>query len=158
MTLTLHSVCAASATTGTLNCPGLMLSTIELPWRHNEADTSCVPAGEYTLIRYLSPKHGQTWRLHAPALGVWGTSALAPEGMRTEVEIHPANWARELLGCIGVGLSGLPMLDPVTGQVEPAVQDSRAAFEGLRELLDGTSDEDSLVIERTGDYVEQTEG
>jgi len=156
MTLTLTSSCGADATTGTLKAGALQLATIELPWAANRPSESCVPAGEYRLIPYLSPKHGRTWRLHAPELGVWGQGVLAPEGMRTEIELHPANWARQLKGCIAVGLSGLPMLDPETHQVEPAVQDSQGAFEKLRELLDGTTEEDLLVVVR--DYVTQREG
>ncbi|HWG77834.1 MAG TPA: DUF5675 family protein [Steroidobacteraceae bacterium] len=140
MNLTLRSTSSRGdiAQVGTLAAGNLTLSTIELPWRDNLAGRSCVPAGDYELLPYLSPKHGQTWRLHNPALGVWGRT-LAPEGVRTEIEIHCANFARELQGCIAVGLSGEPMLDGAgdgcTHQVEPAVQNSREAFERLRELL-----------------------
>src|SRR6185437_11450024 len=97
MNLTLRSTSSRGdiAQVGTLAAGNLTLSTIELPWRDNLAGRSCVPAGDYELLPYLSPKHGQTWRLHNPALGVWGRT-LAPEGVRTEIEIHCANFAREL--------------------------------------------------------------
>lgn len=157
MMLTLTSVCGLTATTGTLTCPGLALVTIELPWRDNHPDTSCVPAGEYELIPYVSPKHGPTWRLHAPELGVWGRS-MAPEGARTEIELHTGNWADESLGCILVGLSAGALLNPTTGRTEPAVLHSVDAFERLRTLLDGTSETDSLLVIRSGAYSAPKEG
>ena len=74
--------------------------TIELPWLDNEPDKSCIPVGTYRFIAYLSPTHGNVWM----AQNVPG---------RGNIEIHNANWAKQLLGCIGVGdafgiLEGLP--------------------------------------------------
>lgn len=151
----MRTKCAAGATTGILTVGTFLLHTIERAWVNNQPDVSCVPAGEYQLIPYLSPRHGQTWRLHNPALMVWGLSSMAPEGMRTEVEIHPGNLASESEGCLLVGMAPGEMLDPKTHQVEPAVLDSDIAFEHLRDLLDGTTEEDSLIIERSGLYAEQ---
>lgn len=152
MNLFLDTVCGKTATTGTFTCAALKLFSIELPWANNKADVSCVPAGEFQLLPYFSPAHGQTWRLHNPKLGVWGSSTMAPEGMRTQVELHSANWCRQLLGCCALGLEGAPMLDPATGRVEPAVEQSVDAIAELRKLLDGASEEDILTVSRGGLY------
>lgn len=157
MMLTLTSVCGLTATTGTLTCPGLALVTIELPWRDNEPNASCVPAGEYELIPYVSPKHGPTWRLHAPELGVWGRS-MAPEGMRTEIELHPGTWASDSEGCVLTGTTAGELFNPKTQRMDPAIFQSRIAFERLRTLLDGTSETDSLLVIRSGAYSAPKEG
>lgn len=150
MNLTMFTASVDGSTTGTMKAGDLLFYTIELPWRNNQPNVSCVPAGEYQLLPYFSPTHGQTWRLHNPALKVWGASAMAPEGMRSECELHSANWARQLLGCIALGIEGQPMFDPATGIVEPAVERSVDAINELRQLLDGTSEEDMLTIIREG--------
>ena len=73
--------------------------TVERPWLENQSDnpktlqneSSCVPAGTYIIRLDYSPKHGrQLYELQ----NVPG---------RSEVQIHAANFARELLGCIAVG-------------------------------------------------------
>lgn len=149
MNLTLASVCGPEATTGTLSAGALVLATMEPPWRHNAPNESCVPAGEFLLIPYLSPRHGATWRLHAPELGIWGRGALAPEGTRTEIELHCGDWATDTKGCILVGLTAGRLVNPRTGREEAAVLQSRLALDQLRALLDD-SEEDSLTIVRAG--------
>jgi len=82
--------------------------TVELPWSGNVPRKSCVPAGEYLLVKHDSPlvtritkgRHTWTWMLKDV------------EG-RTYILLHPANWPHELEGCIAPGLSrgvlnGLP--------------------------------------------------
>lgn len=145
MNLTLtRSLSSAQGTLGTLVAGDLKLRTIELPWADNAPDKSCVPAGQYLLVPYISPKHGRVWRLHNPELNIYG-QGFAPEGGRSEIELHAANFARELLGCIAVGLSAFPMIDPVAHKVVAAVQDSDIALNDLRNLLD-PGEEDFLTI------------
>lgn len=64
--------------------------TLELPYKDNQEDISCIPTGKYILEKYDSPKHGWIWRFKNV------------EG-RTFIEIHIANEVSELLGCIAVG-------------------------------------------------------
>ena len=91
--------------------------TIELPWLDNHPQKSCIPVGTYVANTYFSPHHGfNVWRLDA----VPG---------RSEIEIHPANFASELLGCIGVGRS-----IGVIGD-QNAVLDSKSAFLMLQSIL-----------------------
>lgn len=50
-----------------------------------------IPAGTYDLELYDSPKHGKD------------TIQLKDVPGRTNIQMHIANWARELLGCIALG-------------------------------------------------------
>src|SRR5580700_11130593 len=66
----------------------LMVYSIELPWKNNQARVSCIPVGRYELVKRWSPKFGR----HLQIMDVPG---------RELILIHPANEAlRELKGCI----------------------------------------------------------
>jgi hypothetical protein len=131
------------ATTGVVTAGSLTFFSIELPWRDNEAGESCVPEGMYDLIPYFSPKHGSTWCLQNPALGVTADGA---GGTRSRCEIHSANWAEQLLGCIALGLDDQPMFDPLTNRVEPAIERSKDAIADLCRLLGVLSTGHTLTI------------
>ena len=90
--------------------------TVERPM---DGDHPCVPAGTYQVEPYNSPKHGNVWQV----MRVPG---------RTNIEIHPANLASELLGCIAPGDS----LGKIGG-VE-AVLNSKNTFSMLQSLLPET--------------------
>lgn len=79
-----------AGTFGTLEVEGLHLYTVELPWRGNERNVSCIPAGEYDVIRWDSPSKGDCFKV----LDVPG---------REDILIHVANTIRDLEGCIGPG-------------------------------------------------------
>lgn len=66
--------------------------TIELPWRMNAPDVSCIPLGVYTVQMLFSPHFGKDM---PHVLNVQGRSA---------VEMHGANSVFDLLGCVGLGL------------------------------------------------------
>lgn len=142
MKLYLSTTTDGVRTTGALLVGQETFHSMELPWKENAKDISCIPGGTYSLIPYESPRHGSTWRLHNPALNVWGFARFGPVGARTEIEIHTGNLVSESKGCLLVGLSN--------GQLngEPAVIDSLSALERLRALIDDTEDNE-LVITRT---------
>lgn len=72
-----------------------------------------IPVGTYRITLYDSPKHGP----NTPLLnGVPG---------RTLIEIHPANWAHELLGCLAPGKE----------MGDDCVNDSVAAYEPIRKQI-----------------------
>jgi Family of unknown function (DUF5675) len=127
------------------------LMTLELPWRNNLPDASCVPLGKYDLIPYNSPAHGPTWCLENTELKVMGCDILSTDqiarGYRSMVELHAANWSTQLLGCIALGLDDQPMLDPATGIVEPAIEDSRDAVAFLVAQLGVLSTGHTLAIQ-----------
>lgn len=76
---------------------GFNFFTLELPWKDNQTDISCIPPGTYTYELYDSPKHGPVLLL----LNVRG---------RTMIEMHKGNYTRDILGCILPG-DGIKYLD-----------------------------------------------
>ena len=143
-----RSAYGPEATTGKLSLAGSdqPYFTLEQPWRDNLPDHSCVPDGQYNLIPYNSPKHGPTWCLHNSALNIYATEPI-PEGGRGYCEIHSANWAEQLKGCIALGLDNQPMFDPLAGHVEPAVEGSRDAVAHFIALLGSMSQGHVLMIQ-----------
>jgi hypothetical protein len=79
-------------TIGTLVIQGVELKTLELPWRDNKKQVSCIPSGIYICKPRTSEKYGR----HFHALDV-------PN--RTFILIHAGNYHTHTLGCILVGLS-----------------------------------------------------
>lgn len=71
-------------TIGILSTPyGFSCYTLELPWRYNQKNISCIPAGEYiTKIRF-SPKYGKVYHVQD-----------VPN--RTFILIHSGNWAGDV--------------------------------------------------------------
>lgn len=74
---------------------GYQCVIVEKPWADNKTDESCIlpkPGGKakYKAEPWESPKFGKCFRL----VDVPG---------RTDILIHPANWARQLLGCLAPG-------------------------------------------------------
>jgi hypothetical protein len=76
-------------TNGDLMHNGLALChTIELPWKDNQQRLSCIPEGEYELVKRYSRKFG--WHLLVKGVA-----------SRSLILVHPANDAlKELQGCI----------------------------------------------------------
>ncbi len=102
-------------TNGKLECEGqLVCHTIELPWKNNERRVSCIPEGEYFIVKRYSPKF--KWHLH-----------VVDVPHRSFILFHPANNAlKELHGCIA----------PVTKLTGPGLGLlSRKAFEKLKDQV-----------------------
>lgn len=76
------------------------LRTLELPWRDNARQRSCIPAGVYQCALVNSPRFGL----------VYGVRDVPG---RTHILIHPANlagdvdlgWTSQLHGCIAIAKS-----------------------------------------------------
>jgi len=67
--------------------------TVELPWKDNANNVSCIPVGKYRCNWTLSP------RLKRCTYEVTGVKG------RAGIRIHSGNFPRQFLGCIGLGLS-----------------------------------------------------
>ena len=66
--------------------------SLELGWKGNQRNISCVPIGEYKMVLEFSPKFERfLWELKG-----------VPN--RSECKIHPANSVSQLQGCIALGL------------------------------------------------------
>lgn len=64
--------------------------TLELPYKKNRKNISCIPKGKYTVVKRTSEKFGE----HFHILGVQN---------RDYILIHKGNYYTEIRGCILVG-------------------------------------------------------
>ncbi len=79
---------------------GLTLATIERPWLQNKPFVSCVPEGDYKVIRDTRPNRGPTFCLINHNLDVYRY----PEyRKRDSILIHVGNWVKDIEGCIAPG-------------------------------------------------------
>lgn len=94
--VTIHRTYKEKVTTGNLVVKSIDGSavwacvTIELPWKNNLKQKSCIPEGGYEVV----PRYSQKYKDHYHVLGV-------PN--RELILIHPANYVNQLKGCIAVG-------------------------------------------------------
>lgn len=89
MELVLHRAYFEEGTNGTLfNSNKFLCHTIELPWKNNKRNISCIPEGHYE----IEPRFSKRFKHHLILKDVKG---------RSFILFHPANDAlRELQGCI----------------------------------------------------------
>lgn len=93
----------------------ILCSTLERPWLDNQPKISCIPEGTYTAIAFNSPHNGDVWLLENTT-------------PRSMIEIHAANFAEELEGCIAVGIRSV-----LNGRA--AVVKSRTTLDMLKKKL-----------------------
>lgn len=74
------------------NFPKWECRTLELPDKDNQGRISCIPEGTYTVVKRNSAKYGDHFHIKD-----------VPN--RSYILVHNANYKRQLLGCIAVGLS-----------------------------------------------------
>lgn len=64
--------------------------TLELPWKDNQRNISCISEGVYKARKHNSPKFGESlWLQNVPG--------------RSEILIHKGNFYDDILGCILIG-------------------------------------------------------
>ena len=85
--------CDDRPTTGKLYAGDLEFETLELPWKDNQPNVSCIPNGLYELVMDLSKRFG---KIMPHALGVPG---------RTGIRIHGGEIEANTEGCPMVGLT-----------------------------------------------------
>lgn len=133
MNIILNTWTNYDCTIGRLTCGQFQCFTLELPWKRNKKDVSCIPAGDYETIRYFSPALQREVLLfrHVPG--------------RSLIEVHAGNYTREIRGCILVG-DGIKYLDKDT---IPDVTNSKNTLEKLLNYLP-PSESHSIKIIRNG--------
>ena len=106
------------ATLGILKFPAVHqpIYTMELPWRENAANISCIPVGVYKVVPHNSINHPHTFEV----INVPNRSAIL---------IHTGNYPTDFEGCIGVGMG----VSPST----PMISSSNVAMDMVRNLGDG---------------------
>lgn len=92
--------------------------TLELTWRDNRRNVSCIPRGDYDVEVRFSEKHGE----HL---------ILKDVEERDFILIHPANYNSQLRGCIAVGRTHTD----INGDNELDVTSSRDTMESLLKAL-----------------------
>ena len=107
----------------------LIVYSIELPWKDNRAQVSCIPEGRYELEKRWSPKFGR----HLLVRNVQ---------LRRNILIHPANDAmHELKGCIapvcwitgvGRGIRSRMALETLTSLVYGALDQPGQVFVNIK--------------------------
>ena len=112
-------------TIGRLDCDGVQFFTVERPWLNNAPNISCIPDGEYEMVRVDSPKFGEN---------MW---EIANVSGRTHILIHIANNPANVEGCIGLGKTIYP-----NGE---GVGSSRIAVEAFYEMTKGVEQEYIII-------------
>ena len=118
-------------TFGVLTFGADVMHTLELPWRDNKQQRSCIPVGSYKCAIVKSPKFGRVYGV----LNVPG---------RSNVLIHSANfagdvekgWTSQLHGCIAPAMRVGQMRNNA-GAMQSAGLVSRTALNRLMEWADG---------------------
>jgi hypothetical protein len=78
-------------TLGIMTLPnGKVYQTLELAWKNNQKQISCIPKGCYQVTKRVSAKYGE----HFHILDVKN---------RDFILIHQANFHSQLMGCVAVG-------------------------------------------------------
>jgi len=102
--------------------------SLELPWKDNQQNISCIPAGNYTVRIRMSPKYGRIyWILEVPG--------------RSYILIHSGNWAGDVSKGFKTHTNGCILLGKYTGylQGQRAVLCSRPTITKFMNLLQGQS-------------------
>ena len=91
--------------------------TLELPWKNNQQNISCIPADDYICVPVDSPKFGQTYEItNVPG--------------RSHILFHGGNELRDTKGCILVG-------EKFQSWGESPVISDRRGFKDLMDLTTG---------------------
>lgn len=98
--------------------------TLERPWKNNQRNISCIPAGSYVCKRIQSPKFGSTFEVQKV------------EG-RSEILFHKGNINDDTHGCILIG----EMYEPFGSDTGIA-----ASGKGFKEFLSRTADIDFFTL------------
>jgi len=112
--------------------------TIELPWKENQPNISCIPAGKYTCCRCWYNK------------GKYETFQIMNVSNRTNIKFHIANKTgrkkrkikTDLLGCVGIGESFDPVWT-IKGWVSGILQSGK----GFKEFMSRLKNVDEFELE-----------
>jgi len=105
----------------------LEVECLELPWKGNKNNISCIPEGVYPARKRYTKKRG--WHFH-----------ITDVPGRTWILIHIANYAREIRGCI---IPGLKHAD-IDGD---GVMDIASSTQALKMLLGAVPHEGYFLID-----------
>lgn len=107
-----------------VGCGVFQFFMLELPWRDNQVDISCIPEGTYKIKKRFSPSRGYEVLEYQDV----------PD--RTYIQIHPGNFRHQILGCQLPG-NGVRWID---GDSIPDVTNSAETFHKLMKILPDVSE------------------
>ena len=120
-------------TIGVMTFGGLFWTTIERPYIDNKPNISSIPTGRYKMARF-SDLHG---RRSSKEITLPGYNNDAWEVVdvykRSYILIHAANWARNVQGCIGLGMGVFSSRDGVSSS-RIAIKEFYRATSDLKEM------------------------
>lgn len=97
--LLIRAATTDQGTFGLLSVPGWTCHTVELPWRDNARQRSCIPVGSYIVIPHRSPRFGRClWVQDVPA-----RSGILLHGGNYAGDVE-VGWRSHSFGCILPGL------------------------------------------------------
>lgn len=117
-------------TPGILTIGDRSFASLELPWRENTRQISCIPAGLYACRILHSPRFGRVYGL----AGVPGRSNILIHSFNFAGDVA-AGWQTQSEGCIGLGRPG--WMQNVSGKIQRAILLSRMSLSQFMRLLDG---------------------
>lgn len=111
-------------TMGILMAPGFTCYTLELPWKNNQRNVSCIPGGEYTVKIRISPKYGKVYHVKD-----------VPN--RSFILIHSGNWAGDTSKGLRSHVNGCILLGKSRGKLagQPAVLNSRITVKKFMSIM-----------------------
>lgn len=133
---------------GDMTVGGFKFAAVMPPWVANASfpagvsGKSTIADGDFSLKKHTSPSHPDCYVMVNPSLGVYHYDADVPPSQkawaRTVCLIHNANFARQLEGCIALGMS-FGVIQDLAGDkaYHDAVVNSEAALTKFMSLLEG---------------------
>ncbi len=114
-------------THGTLVLDGFVRPTLELPWRNNERNVSCIPCGVYRCTQVHSQKFGMVYHISNVPNRSW-------------ILIHLGNWAGDTSEGWKSDVEGCILIGTERGEMEGqnAVIHSRYALEEFMFFMEHT--------------------
>ena len=116
---------SSHGTEGFLVAGNFTCFTLELPWKNNKPNISCIPKGEYEVVIRISPRRGKTYHV------------TQVEG-RSYILIHSGNFAGDESKGLKTHVKGCILLGKYHGSLENqrAVLQSRLTIGAFMNFLD----------------------
>ena len=129
--VTIERSAVSGGVISTWNVSGEVFHGVEQPWRDNLPYKSCIPTGVYALIPWVSFRHGPCFAFVGGTVALTEEDLAPPAVTRFACLVHVANYADQVEGCFGIGMS----VGSRSSDGAPAVWNSADALARLRGTL-----------------------
>lgn len=124
----IKSIKQNDCTIGVLSAGEFRCFTLELPYKDNAQNISCIPSGTYEYFKRQSPTNGSVLELRNVV-------------NRSFIQVHKGNYTSDVVGCILVGES----IADINNDGIPDVTNSGKTLNNLLSVVDETG---LITIER----------